>query len=354
MGEITMTATPATISFYDTSTLPTQEMLEAMQRARLGDDVYHEDPTVNELEEMAAEMLGMESAIFMPSGTMSNLVAVMVHTRHGDEVVVEPGAHIMYYETGGISAVAGVMPMAIEADRGVLRAENIEPRLRRPNQHYPRTTLLCVENTHNRAGGTITPPLVMRELRDLCDRWDMRLHVDGARIFNAAVALGVPARDLVAEADSVWFALSKGLSAPVGSMLLGTRAFVDEARRKRKMLGGSMRQAGVLAAAGIVALRQGIDRLADDHQRARALADRLATVPGLGVQPEQVETNMVMVDTRDTGMRADQLVAQLKSRGIRASSRPPYVVRFVTHRQIGDAEVEVLVDTLREILARTG
>jgi threonine aldolase len=347
-----MTTPPDTISFYDTSTLPTEEMLEAMQLARLGDDVYHEDPTVNALEETAAEMLGKEAGIFMPSGTMSNLVAVMVHTRHGDEVVVEPGAHIMYYETGGISAVAGVMPLAIEADRGILRAALVEPRLRRPNQHYPRTSLLCVENTHNRAGGSITPPTVMHELRELCDRWGLRLHVDGARIFNAAVALGISARDLVADADSVWFALSKGLSAPVGSVLLGTRDFVDEARRKRKMLGGSMRQAGVLAAAGLVALQHGVDRLAEDHARARALARRLATIPGLGVEPEQVETNMVLVDTHNTGLQADQLVAELKRRGIRASSRPPYTVRFVTHRHIGDAQIEALIAALREIVAR--
>ena len=213
------------ISFYDTSTLPTEEMLEAMHHAKLGDDVYHEDPTVIELEELAAEMLNKEAAIFMPSGTMSNLVAVLVHTHPGDEVVVEAGAHVMYYETGGMAAVAGVMPLAIEGERGILRAAQIEPQLRPSNQHYPRTTLLCIENTHNRGGGTVVNLQVMRELRELCDRRGMRLHVDGARIFNAAVALNVPARDLVADADSIWFALSKGLSAPVGSMLLGSREF---------------------------------------------------------------------------------------------------------------------------------
>src|SRR5260370_41839981 len=177
---------------YDTSTLPTEEMLEAMHRAKLGDDVYHEDPTVNELEALSAEMLNKEAAIFMPSGTMSNLVAVMCHTHHGDEVVVEAEAHVMYYETGGIAAVAGVMPLAFHGEQGILRAEQIEPKLRKPNQHYPRTTLLCIENTHNRAGGTITSPEVMGELRELCDRWSMRLHVDGARICNASVATNGP------------------------------------------------------------------------------------------------------------------------------------------------------------------
>lgn len=339
------------ISFYDTSTLPTEEMLEAMHRARLGDDVYHEDPTVNELEALSAEMLHKEAAIFMPSGTMSNLVAVMCHTQHGDEVVVEAEAHVMYYETGGIAAVAGVMPLAIQGDRGVLRAGQIESKLRRPNQHYPRTTLLCIENTHNRGGGTITNLQVMRELRELCDRWGLRLHVDGARIFNAAVALNVPVRDLAADADSIWFALSKGLSAPVGSVLLGNREFIEHARRLRKMLGGSMRQAGVLAAAGIVALQSGIDRLAEDHLRARQLAERLTEIPHLRVDPQAVETNMVMIDIQETGLRADQLVAALKARGIRASSRPPYAVRFVTHRLIGEAEIAILVQALREILA---
>jgi threonine aldolase len=339
------------IHFYDTSTLPTEEMLEAMCRARLGDDVYHTDPTVNELEARSAEMFDKEAAIFMPSGTMSNLVAVMCHTHHGEEVVVEAEAHVMYYESGGIAAVAGVMPLAVAGERGVLRAEHIEPRLRRPNQHYPRTSLLCIENTHNRGGGTITDLQVMRELRELCDRWGLRLHIDGARIFNAAVALNIPVSDLASDADSIWFALSKGLSAPVGSVLLGSREFVEQARRLRKMLGGSMRQAGVLAAAGIVALQSGIERLAEDHLCARQLAERLAAIPRLRVDPSSVETNMVMLDTQDSGMRADELVAALKARGIHASSRPPYTVRFVTHRMIGEAEIEALLQTLGEILA---
>jgi len=339
------------ISFYDTATLPTEEMLDAMRAARLGDDVYHEDPTVNELEALSAEMLHKEAAIFMPSGTMANLTAVMCHTQHGDEVVVEAEAHVIYYETGGIAAVAGVMPLAIEGERGILRAELIEPKLRKPNQHYPRTALLCVENTHNRAGGTITSPEVMHELRELCDRWSMRLHVDGARIFNAAVALNVPVGRLAADADSICFALSKGLSAPVGSVLAGSATFVERARRVRKMLGGSMRQAGVLAAAGIVALQKGIDRLAEDHQRARQLAWRLVDIRGLRVNPQEVETNMVLIDSSDSGLRAEQIVAALKARGIRASARPPYVVRFVTHRQIGEAEVDILAQALTEIMA---
>ncbi len=323
-----------------------------MRTAKLGDDVYHDDPTVNELEEFAAALLGKDAAIFMPSGTMANLAAVMAHTRHGDEIVAEAEAHILYYEAGSVAAIAGIMPLSIAGETGVLRAEVIKPRLRQPDQHYPPTTLLCIENTHNRAGGTITRPEVMRELRALCNQRGLKLHIDGARIFNAAVALGIPARELVVDADSVCFALSKGLSAPVGSLLAGSTEFVARARRARKMLGGSMRQAGVLAAAGIVALHTGINRLAEDHQMARYLAERLAVIPGLQVNVAAVETNMVLIDTRETCLQADQLVAVLKEQGIKASARPPSIVRFVTHRLIGEEEVEVLCRILTAILLK--
>ena len=188
------------ISFYDTSTLPTEDMLDAVRHARLGDDVYGEDPTVNELEAMAAEMLGKEASVFMPSGTMANLAAIIAHTERGDEVVLEEEAHIVYYEVGGISAIAGCIPLQVKGDRGVLSADLVEEKLRKPNIHYPRTSLVCVENTHNRAGGTITPPEVMLGLRELADRWGLRVHVDGARIFNAAVALGIPVSELVEHA----------------------------------------------------------------------------------------------------------------------------------------------------------
>lgn len=335
------------ISFYDTSTLPTQEMLDAIASARLGDDVYGLDPTVNELEAVAAGLMGKEAAVLMPSGTMANLAAVLSWTRPADEVVVEAEAHLVYYEAGGISGVAGCIPLGVPGERGVLRAEEVERRLRRPDQHYPHTSLLCVENTHNRAGGTITPLPVMKELRELCDARGLALHVDGARIFNAAVALDIPAADLVADADSVSFALSKGLSAPVGALLAGSAEFAGRARRARKMLGGGMRQAGIIAAAGLVALRTGIGRLREDHVQARRLAAQLAALPGLSVSP--VETNFVMIDTAKWGIGAAQLVAELKSRGIAASARPPYTVRFVTHRQVGDAEAGLLVAALQEI-----
>jgi threonine aldolase len=338
------------ISFYDTSTLPTQDMLDAIARAPLGDDVYGLDPTVNELEAVAAGLMGKEAAVLMPSGTMANLAAVLSWTHPADEVVVEAEAHLLYYEAGGISGVAGCVPLGVPGDRGVLRAEEVERHLRGPDMHYPVTGLLCVENTHNRAGGTITPVAVMKELRELCDAHQLALHVDGARIFNAAVALGIPAAELVADADSVFFALSKGLSAPVGAVLAGSAEFVGRARRARKMLGGGMRQAGIVAAAGLVALRTGIGRLREDHEQARSLADKLATLPGLVVSP--AETNFVMIDTAGWGIEAGRLVAELGARGIAASSRPPSTVRFVTHRLIGDAEADALVAALREISGR--
>ena len=342
------------ISFFDTATLPTAEMMAAIATAPLGDDVYGEDPTVNELEATAATMLGKEAALLLPSATMANLAAVMSWTRPGDEIVLEAGAHVLYYEAGGLSAVAGCVPLPVPGDRGVLRADAVERRLRHPDIHFPHTSLLCVENTHNRAGGTVTPVAVMKELRDLCDRHGLALHVDGARIFNAAAALGVPAAELATGADSVSFALSKGLSAPVGALLTGTTEFIDRARRARKMLGGGMRQAGIIAAAGLVALRTGVERLSEDHERARQIATRLAGLPGLHVDPGSVETNMVLADVSGWGLSAEQMVAALDERSIKAAPRPPDTVRFVTHRQIGDAEVDALVDALHDIQLSAG
>jgi threonine aldolase len=341
----------AVIAFYDTATLPTEEMLEAMRVAPLGDDVYHSDPTVNELEAMAAELVGKDAAVLVPSGTMGNLAAVMALTSRGDEVVVEREAHLAYYEAGGLATVAGCMPMLVPGDRGVLRAQDVEAHLRKADENYPPTSLLCVENTHNRAGGTITSPKVMAELRELADRYGLRIHLDGARIFNAAVALAIPTRELAADADTVMFCLSKGLSAPVGSILAGPAADIAQARRARRMLGGGMRQAGVIAAAGIVALQKGIERLSEDHETALALARRLAALPDIGVEPQAVETNMVLVDTERANLPAEKLVGRLRAEfDIRASARPPYTVRFVTHRHIGTAEVSTLVEAMTHIL----
>jgi len=344
----------AIVSFLDTATLPTVAMLDATREAVLGDDVYGQDPTVRELERLAAGLLGHEAAVLMPSGTMANLVALMVHCRPGDEVVVEAFAHLVWAESGGMAAVAGCMPLLVEGERGILRSELIERHLRPSDQHNPRTTLVCVENTHNRAGGTITTPTVMRELRELCDARGLALHVDGARLFNAAVALGVPAAELATTADSVSVALSKGLSAPVGSVLVGSGGFIAQARRARKLLGGGMRQAGGIAAAGIVALRDGVTRLSEDHRFARVLANRLAAFPALRVDPDAVETNIVLCDVAGSGLDGRAFATALMERGVHASPRPPHAVRFVTHRLIGGPEVELLIAAIEDVLAAQG
>ena len=338
------------LNFYDTSTEPTPAMIEAMAHAELGDDVYHTDPTVNELERLGASLLGHDDAVYMPTGTMSNLSAVLAAAERGTEAIAEADSHIVYYEAGGMAAVAGVMPRTVPTDDGVLTAERVAPYLRKADQHYPVTSMVCVENTHNRAGGTVTDVATMAGLRALCDEHGLHLHVDGARIFNAAVALGVDVAELSGPADSVSVCLSKGLSAPVGGLLAGSAEFVTRARRARKLLGGSMRQAGVVAATGIVALQTGIGRLAEDHQRARQIADGLRSLGGLRVLTPHPATNFVLVDVAPSGRTAGDVVADLQRHGVNASSRPPTTIRFVTHRQIGDDDVATLIKTLTEVI----
>ncbi|MHB1930177.1 MAG: threonine aldolase family protein [Acidimicrobiales bacterium] len=336
-------------NFNDTSTRPTPEMREAMRVAEVGDDVFHRDPTVNELEALGASMLGQEDALWVASGTMSNLCAILAATERGDEVLAEAESHVVYYEVGGMATVAGVMPRAIPVPDGILTADRVLPYLREPDQHYPPSSMLCVENTHNRGGGSVTDVATMAGLRQLCDEHGLHLHVDGARLFNAAVALGVPAAELGAPADSVSICLSKGLGAPVGGLLAGRSDFVARARGARKMLGGAMRQAGVVAAGGIVALRTGVDRLADDHARARRLATAL-TEAALPVTVDPPVTNFVMVDVSPAGRTAAGVLDELAAFGIVASSRPPATLRFVTHRDVDDGDVDALVGALEKIL----
>jgi threonine aldolase len=283
---------------------------------------------------------------------MANLAAIMAHTNRGEAVLLEAHSHIARAETGGVATVAGCMPLDVRGRRGVLHPADVEARLAPPDQHRPVVRLLCVENTHNRAGGTVTPPEAMAGLRRLCDRWDLRLHVDGARLFNAAVALDLPPAALAADADSVCFALSKGLGAPVGSLLAGTAEFVAEARRIRKLLGGGMRQAGVLAAAGMVALDGWEHRLAEDHRRAVRLAQRLAGLPGVVVDPDEVETNIVLCELDPAGVPAADLADWLLVRGIACSTTSAHGLRFVVHGQIGDLEIERLGDGLAEGMAQ--
>lgn len=337
------------VSFVDTATEPTEAMRDAMRDAVVGDDVYGHDPTVNELEARAAALLRLEAAVLVPSGTMANLAALLAHTSRGDGIVLEEQSHIARAEAGGVAAVAGCMPLTVAGRRGVLRAADVEPALLPPDEHRPLPTLLCVENTHNRGGGTVTPPEAMAELRGLCDARGLRLHVDGARLFNAATALRIEPFELAAGADSVSFCLSKGLGAPVGSLLCGTAELVARARRMRKLLGGGMRQAGILAAAGLVALEGWRERLTEDHRRARALAERLARIDGLEVEPEAVETNIVFCDVVHTGLDARSVAALLLDRGLFCTTSSANRLRFVLHHQIGDAEVERLAAALAEL-----
>jgi threonine aldolase len=349
-----MTASATRVSFFDTSSAPTPAMLAAMASAELGDDVYGTDPTVNRLQELAAELLNFEAALLVPSGTMANLIALVVHTCPGDAVILEAQSHIAIAETGGMAAVAGCMPIGVTAPRGVLQARHIRAALEPEDQHRPRPRLVCIENTHNRGGGSITTPAVMSALAEVARDRGLLLHVDGARVFNAAVALGVPVRELVEGADSVTVALSKGLSCPAGSILAGSERFISEARRARKMLGGAMRQSGVLAAAGIVALETGLSRLADDHRLARRLAERLNSVSGVAVDIDNVDTNIVLCDVTATGRMASELAIELARHGIGCAPREPGHIRFVTHRGVGEAEVAALIEVLEAMLTPPG
>jgi len=332
----------------DTVTLPTQEMRRAMYEAELGDDVYGEDPTVNRLERMAAVMLGTDSALLTTSGTQSNLIAVLAQTRPGDEVILGGEAHIFWYEVGGAAALGGVMLRTVpNDDEGRLDLGSVEDAIRERNIHFPSTTLLCLENTHNRCGGAILTAEYTSSAAALAHEHGLRVHMDGARIFNAAVALGVPATDLTRDADSVCFCLSKGLGAPVGSLLCGTEDFVERARKWRKMLGGGMRQAGIIAAAGIIALQTGVDRLREDHENARRLARGLARIPGLVVPRVEVPTNIVMFHTALSASRTE-FSRRLDACGVRLGSRGEGKYRAVAHRMISSADTDEALDRIEQ------
>ena len=334
----------------DTVTKPTPEMRQAMYEAEVGDDVYGDDPTVNELERKAAERLGKEAALFVVSGTMGNLVALLTHCGRGDEVILGDKSHTFLYEQGGMAALGGVTPHTVpnQAD-GTLRIADIGGAIRPDDPHFPRTRLLCLENTHNVCNGTPVPVDYMARAAAFAHNRGLSVHLDGARVFNAAVALGVDVSAIVRDVDSVQFCLSKGLSAPIGSMVCGSATFIAEARRARKVVGGGMRQAGVIAAAGIVALEKMTDRLVDDHARARHLAEALTELPGVQVSP--VTTNIVYFTVTDEAPKSpEQVEVQLKDRGILLNSRGGGRFRAVTHVGIGDEDLESTIEALRQIM----
>lgn len=337
----------------DTVTLPTPAMREAMYRAELGDDVFGEDPTVNRLQEMTAERMDKEAALFVASGTMGNLVALLTHCRRGDGAIMGDQSHTFLNEAGGSSALGGVYLRAVpNKPDGTINPSVIEAAIPSEDAHHPKVALVCLENTHNYCGGTPLDADYTATVADLARRHGLAFHLDGARIFNAALALGVPASDLAARADSVMFCLSKGLSCPVGSLLCGSAEFIKRAHRMRKMVGGGMRQAGVVAAAGIVALEQMVDRLQEDHENARILAEGIADIPGLGLDPDSVRTNIVFFDFSDDRMTAQQFCDRLREGDVLMLALGSGRVRAVTHYGIERADVEHALQVMRRVMTR--
>ncbi len=335
----------------DTVTLPTPRMREAMYRAELGDDVFGEDPTVNRLQEMAAERMGKEAGLLVVSGTMGNLVSLLTHCGRGEEIIMGDRAHSFLYEAGGASALGSIHVRTVpNRPDGMLDPADVEAAVRGDNVHFPRSRLVCLENTHNRCGGAALTPEQMRSVAAVARAHGLAVHLDGARIFNAAVALGVPASALAAEVDSVTFCLSKGLSAPVGAVICASQAFIGEARRNRKAVGGGMRQAGVLAAAGIVALEEMVDRLAEDHANARILAEAIAGIPGLAIDPKTVMTNIVIFDVVSDRVTPAQVAARLLENGVKINPIEGRRMRAVTHYGIERADVEQAISALRKVM----
>ncbi len=335
----------------DTVTLPSPEMWEAIAHAQLGDDVFGEDPTVNRLQEMAADRLGKEAGLYVPSGTMGNLVSILTHCRRGDEVILGDQCHTFIYEAGGISALGGVHPRTVpNQPDGTLALPDIERAIRPNDVHFPPTRLICLENTQNRCGGAVLTPAYTDEVAALARRRGLSVHLDGARLFNAAVALNVDPKELTRGVDSVSVCLSKGLAAPVGSVICSSRDFIAQARRTRKMLGGGMRQAGIIAAAGVVAFDTMIARLREDHENAKRLAMGLSRLPGLCVDLNRVSTNMVFFDVTAPGVTAESLVAHCGQKGVKMLSTAPARIRAVTHYGIAADDIDQTLNVIAQIL----
>lgn len=335
----------------DTLTKPTAAMRRAMAEAEVGDDVFGEDPTVNHLQEMAAERLGKEAGLFVASGTMGNLVSLLAHCGRGDEIILGSQAHTFRAEQGGSAALAGIHPWTIpNQPDGRLDLEDIKFAIRGDDIHFPRTRLIILENTHNGCSGCPLDADYMKDASEIARQYKLKIHIDGARFFNAAVALGVAPKDLAAEADSVSFCLSKGLAAPVGSVICGNRDFINEARRARKVLGGGMRQAGVLAAAGIVSLNEMVERLAEDHANAKQLAVGLAQIPGLIVDPDQIHTNIIYFEVKREDMTRQDFVQRIDSAGVRMLPLGPQRIRAVTHYHITSEDIDQALGVISKVM----
>ncbi len=334
----------------DTVTLPTREMLESILTAELGDDQRHEDPTVLKLEELAARKMGKEKALLVSSGTQGNLVSLMAQTTRGNEIIIENDAHILRGEGGNVASIAGLIVRRLKGNHGILDPVEVEESIQHGTQISPETAAVCIENTHNRAGGTCWTPEQTEAIDRVARGHNLRLHLDGARIFNAAVALSVDVKELVSCVDSMTFCLSKGLSAPVGALVVGNEDFIQKARRVRHILGGDMRQAGIIASPGIIALEKMVDRLKEDHDNAKTLAEGLSGIKGIQVDLETVQTNIVIFNVKQLGIDATRFASELDRRGVKASIFGKYDVRFVTHRGIEKEHVETALDITRQLV----
>ena len=335
----------------DTVTRPTPEMRRAMMEAEVGDDVYGEDPTVNRLEQRAAEITGKEAALFVPTGTMGNTIAVKLSTEHGQEVICDSRSHVLDYELAMTAWFSGCLVRAIPTENGILTWDAIRPLIRPLGAHWAATGLIEIENTHNMAGGTVYPPRTIREICDGAHQLGLKVHMDGARVFNAAAALGLPVREIVEPVDTVMFCLSKALGAPVGSMLAGPAETIRKGRLYRKRLGGGMRQVGVLAAAGLIALEETPKRLFDDHCNAKFLAEGLSRMRGIAIDPAKVATNIVVFDVSATGLQSAEISARLKQRGVLINGINPRQMRAVTHYDVTRADCSQALEALNGAVA---
>lgn len=335
----------------DTVTTPTAAMREAMRSAVVGDDVYGEDPTVHRLEALAADRLGKAAALFVPSGTMGNQIALLTHAGRGEEVILEEQCHIYSLEVGGPAFLAGLLTHTLKGTYGILDPQEIRKAIRPESLHTSRTALICIESPTNRGGGTIYPPTLLKEIARIARDAGIAVHLDGARIFNAAVALGIPAAEFARWADSVMFCLSKSLAAPIGSLLVGSRDFIDRARRFRKLLGGGMRQVGVIAAAGIVALETMVDRLDEDHENARLLAEGLARIDGIEIDLKRVQTNIVIFAVRHPTITASMLTRRLREEKILVHQISTDAIRCLTHKDVSQDGVLQALETMRKVMS---
>lgn len=333
----------------DTVTQPTDNMRQAIFNAVVGDDVYDDDPTVKELEKYAAELVGKEAALFVPSGTFGNQLALLTHCRRGDEVILGDDCHIVAHEVGAASVIAGVQLRTVASNHGILNPIEIEKRIRKEEDiHYPNTSLICLENAHS--SGRVVPLHIMEEIRTVADKYNLPIHLDGARVFNASAYLDVDIKEITSKIDSLMFCLSKGLCAPVGSILAGSKDFISRAKKNRKLMGGGLRQVGFLAAAGLVALKEMRENLKEDHNKAILLAKKLLEIPGIKLELDNIHLNMVFFDMRETGLNSEYVVKKFLENGIKINGEEDGMMRFVTHYWITEEDINFVVDLLKSLI----